>query len=50
MGNLTKKISVNKDFAKDNSVKDNSVKVSFKKVSKKDHEKFRIPVYAYMIP
>ncbi len=42
MGNLKKKHI--KETKKD------SIKVAFKKLSQKDHDKYRVPVYSYLVP
>lgn len=36
--------------AKKQTTKTDSVKVNFKKVTKKEHAKYRIQVYSYLVP
>lgn len=50
MGNVTLKSTKKVDKVKSDSTTNVHIKVSFKKVSQIEHEKYRVPVYNYLIP
>lgn len=50
MGNVILKSTKKGDKVKSDSTTNIHIKVSFKKVSQIEHEKYRVPVYHYLIP